>query len=91
MLIDKDPVGIVSVWEDRIENLYVLPEKQRCGYGSALLAHAIEQCEGNPSLSVLNINEGAQKLYERAGFVETGSIKRLSDSLWEIEMALEQR
>ena len=36
LLLDPEPVGVVSVQEDLIENLYVLPEKQGRGYGSAL-------------------------------------------------------
>ena len=41
MLTDDIPVGIVSVKDSFIENLYVLPKRYRQGYGSKLLAFAI--------------------------------------------------
>ncbi len=34
----------VFLWNDLIENLYVLPEKQSMGYGSRLLRFTIDQC-----------------------------------------------
>ena len=59
MLIDKYPVGIVSVHGSLIENLYVLPSEQRKGYGSQLLHYAIQRCSGIPCIWMLNNNEGA--------------------------------
>ena len=56
MLIDKYPVGIVSVHGSLIENLYVLPSEQRKGYGSQLLHYAIQRCSGIPCLWILNNN-----------------------------------
>ena len=87
MLIDEYPVGIVSVNGSLIENLYVLPSEQRKGYGSKLLRYAIRQCTGIPCLWILNINEGAYRLYTRNGFKETGRRKQLSGQLAEIELA----
>ena len=49
MLLDKEPVGVVSVKECLIEDLYVLPEKQNKGYGSALLEFACAKCAGTPT------------------------------------------
>lgn len=86
MLIDKSPVGIVSVDGSIIENLYVLPSEQRKGYGSQLLHYAIRHCSGTPCLWILNNNEGAYRLYCRYGFQETGRRKQLNDTLYEIEM-----
>lgn len=85
---DGKPVGIVSILGNLIENLYVLPEEQRKGYGTRLLRFAIEQCEGNAELWVLNNNLGAKRLYEKNGFAATGKIHPLSDTLSEIEMRL---
>lgn len=90
MLIDEEPVGIVSVKANLVENLYVLPEKQRIGYGSKLIEFAIGQCTGCPVLYVLNINDGACRLYRRVGFVETGTRKQLNETLTEIEMILKR-
>ena len=86
MLIDKYPVGIVSVHGSLIENLYVLPSEQRKGYGSQLLHYAIQRCSGIPCLWILNNNEGAYRLYSMYGFQETGRRKQLNDQLYEIEM-----
>ena len=86
MLIDKSPVGIVSVDGSIIENLYVLPSEQRKGYGSQLLQYAIRHCTGTPCLWILNNNEGAYRLYSMYGFQETGRRKQLNDLLYEIEM-----
>ena len=86
MLIDKSPVGIVSVDGSIIENLYVLPSEQRKGYGSQLLDYAIRHCTGIPRLWILNRNEGAYRLYFQNGFKETGRRKQRNDTLYEIEM-----
>ena len=86
ILIDNYPVGIVSVYGNLIENLYVLPSEQRKGYGSLLLDYAIRHCTGTPCLWILNNNEGAYRLYSMYGFQETGRRKQLNDQLYEIEM-----
>ena len=89
MLTDDIPVGIVSVSDNMIENLYVLPERWHCGYGSHLLAFAIGKCDASPVLTVLN-NNTAIEMYRKFGFKETGKIIPLNPDLWEIEMTLER-
>ena len=89
MLTDDIPVGIVSVSDNMIENLYVLPERWHCGYGSHLLAFAIGKCDANPVLTVLN-NNTAIEMYRKFGFKETGKTIPLNPELWEIEMILER-
>ena len=89
MLTDDIPVGIVSVSGNMIENLYVLPERWHCGYGSHLLAFAIGKCDANPVLTVLN-NNSAIEMYRKFGFKETGKTIPLNPELWEIEMILER-
>jgi len=86
MLTDGEPVGVVTVWDDLIENLYVLPEKQQRGYGTLLLDFAIRQCAGVPTLWVLNTNAVAQRMYQKNGFRETGDTRALNDAVYEIEM-----
>ena len=88
MLIAECPLGIVSVHGDLIENLYVLPSEQRKGYGTLLLEYAIQKCQSTPKLWILNINEGAYRLYTKNGFKETGNRKQLNDNLCEIELSL---
>jgi GNAT superfamily N-acetyltransferase len=86
MLIEDKAVGIVSVHESLMENLYILPEEQRKGYGSRLLEFAIQQCKGIPTLWILESNYVAYSLYSKYGFQKTGIYHKLSDTLSEIEM-----
>ncbi len=88
MLIDEIPVGIVSIFGSLIENLYILPEKQRSGYGTQLLHFAIMQCTDTPTLWLLSSNSAACQLYTKNGFVKTGKAKQLNEKLYEYEMAL---
>ncbi len=89
MLTDDIPVGVVSIKDSLIENLYVLPERFRKGYGSKLLNFAIEKCTDTPVLTVLS-NNSAVEMYRKFGFEETGVITPLNENLWEIEMKLER-
>ena len=82
------PVGIVSIRDDVVGDLYVLPDQQGRGYGTQLLRFAIEKCVGTPTLWVLNQNQRAIRLYERNGFRLTGERKELSETLSELQMRL---
>ena len=86
MLITDIPVGIVSIKDSLIENLYVLPDQQKKGYGTELLTFAIEKCTAVPSLWILSNNLAAKKLYKKHGFILTGKEKHLTDTLSELEM-----
>lgn len=88
MLTDGEPVGIISVDVNLIENLYVLPEQQRKGYGTSLLRWAVSRCSGIPTLWILSTNTAARCLYEKEGFRLTGKIHPLSETLTELEMAM---
>ena len=74
MLTDGEPVGIVSVTGNLIEDLYVLPRMQRRGYGRRLLDFAAAACDGAPTLWILENNGNAEAFYRRAGFRETGRV-----------------
>lgn len=86
MLVDTRPVGIVSIIDSRIENLYVLPDEQRRGYGTKLLQFALQKCDGTPTLWILDNNTPAYSLYTKYGFTKTGVFHRLSPEIAEIEM-----
>lgn len=88
LLIEDKPVGVVSVCGSLIEDLYVLPERQNRGYGTALLRFAVSECDGTPTLWILENNERARRLYERLGFSETGRRHVVKNGLDEIEFAL---
>ena len=88
MLIDGEPVGIVSVTGSLIEDLYILPDCQNRGYGTLLLRYAVRQCDGVPTLWILENNRNAERLYRREGFRETGRRNAITDGLDEIEFSL---
>lgn len=91
MLIDSEPVGIVSITGDLIEDLYVLPDRQNRGYGTELLRYAIGLCKGAPSLWILENNDRARRLYLREGFRETGRRNAITEGLDEIEFSMERK
>lgn len=88
MLVDEKPVGIVSIHDNRIENLYVLPSEQNKGYGTQLLTFAIGKCTDSPSLWVLSTNDGAQRFYTRHGFQPTGKMVQHTGGIYELELSL---
>ena len=88
LMIDEKPIGIVSVTNSLIEDLYVLPDFQNMGYGTKLLQYAIGQCADTPTLWILENNKRAEKLYRRMGFKNTGKKNSITDGLDEIEYAL---
>lgn len=88
LLTDETSVGIVSVFGSLIENLYVLPTAQRKGYGTQLLHFAVAHCADTPTLWLLSNNDAAARLYTKNGFVKTGKMKQLNETLYEYEMAL---
>ena len=88
LLYAPEPVGVVSVTGCLIEDLYVLPDRQNRGCGTALLRHAIRECEGRPVLWILENNHRAIRLYERVGFQPTGRVNREHGPLAELEYAL---
>lgn len=88
--LDGTTVGVVSVTGSLIEDLYILPEYQNRGLGTALLRYAIDRCDGVPTLWILENNAGAERLYRREGFTPTGRRSAIADGLNEIEFAKEE-
>lgn len=91
MLLNEKPVGIVTVRGNLIENLYVLPREQNKGYGTRLLAFAMEKCVESPVLWVLSTNDRAKRFYERHGFQSIGNVVHHADGLYEEELRLNQK
>ena len=86
--LNGEAAGVVSVTGSLIEDLYILPHLQNRGLGTALLRHAIEHCDGTPTLWILDNNAGAERLYRREGFTPTGRRSAIADDLDEIEYTL---
>lgn len=62
-------VGIAALKGQVLEQLYVLPDAQRQGIGSALLQHAIEHAGETLELWTFQRNTTARTFYEQRGFV----------------------
>ena len=88
MLGEDIPVGVISVRESLIEDIYILPDKQKMGYGTKLLRYAIEQCTGIPTLWILENYFNAKRLYHKMGFQETGRSHAITEGMDEIELSL---
>jgi ribosomal protein S18 acetylase RimI-like enzyme len=61
-------LGFAALGHDMLNHLYVEPEAQGGGIGTALIEHAKEQRPGGFHLWSFQRNEGARRLYERLGF-----------------------
>ncbi|WP_292193705.1 N-acetyltransferase [Butyrivibrio sp.] len=88
MLYDNEPVAVVSVNVGLIEDLYVLPNQQNKGYGTQLLSYVvtlIQEKKLTPSLWILENNYGAERLYLRNGFKESGRRNHITGKLDEVE------
>lgn len=88
MLVEEEPIGIISITDNLIEDFYILPEKQNLGFGTKLLQYALTQCKGVPTLWILENNKAAERLYCRMGFKATGRRHSILNGIDEIEFAL---
>jgi len=64
------PVGFLALRGDMIEHLYVRPEAQRAGIGTALVAAAKARRPEGLELWVFQRNDGARAFYAGHGFAE---------------------
>jgi GNAT superfamily N-acetyltransferase len=62
-------LGFVALQGSYIDRLYVLPARQRCGIGTALIRHAMSLCPGGLELHTHQKNAVARTFYEKHGFV----------------------
>lgn len=88
MLVEEEPIGIISITDNVIEDFYILPEKQNFGFGTNLLRYALTQCKGVPTLWMLENNKAAERLYCRMGFKATGRRNSIINGIDEVEFAL---
>ena len=72
---DGRVIGFLGLYEDIVSHLWVHPDAQNRGAGTALLALAKERRPSGLQLSVFQQNVGARRLYERHGF----TLVRLAD------------
>jgi GNAT superfamily N-acetyltransferase len=78
---DDDPVGSVSVDDEWLRTLYVLPEHWSHGIGSMLLDHALarmrERGATHAKLWTLEENAAGRRFYERRGWMLTDETRVL--------------
>lgn len=60
-------IGLAALGEDALRHLWVQPEAQNGGVGTALLASAKKRRPSGLRLSVFQKNVGARRFYERHG------------------------
>jgi putative acetyltransferase len=60
--------SILGLWGDVVSHLWVHPDQQNRGAGTALLGLAKERRPHGLQLQVFQQNVGARRLYERHGF-----------------------
>jgi GNAT superfamily N-acetyltransferase len=65
---ERRPVAFLALWNDIVEHLYVRPDVQRSGIGSALLEVAKSRRPSGLLLWVFQRNHGARAFYARHGF-----------------------
>ncbi len=67
--LDGQVAGFLALSDDEVTWTYVHPRFYRRGVGTALLREVTEGSARRLELTVLDGNEAARRLYERAGFV----------------------
>jgi GNAT superfamily N-acetyltransferase len=65
---DGSVVGFAGVSPGWLDHLYVEPDAQNAGIGTALLEHAKAIQPGGLELWIFQRNDGARRFYERHGF-----------------------
>ena len=65
-------IGFLGLWGNVVSHLWVYPDRQNQGVGTALLALAKERRPSGLRLQVFQRNLGARRLYERNGFTLVG-------------------
>lgn len=65
---DSAIAGFLDLIGSHVSNLFVDPQHQGQGIGTALMAEAARRVVGDLTLSVFTLNPDARRLYERLGF-----------------------
>lgn len=68
---DERMVGTVTIKNNEICRLFVLPQYQKCGYGKTLLDFAEQKIAEQYDEIMLDASLPAKCIYQKRGFVET--------------------
>jgi ribosomal protein S18 acetylase RimI-like enzyme len=66
--VGESLVGFIATQVGHIDQLFIEPDQQRCGIGTALMRTALARISGRATLHVFAENENARTFYERFGF-----------------------
>ena len=81
MLVEDMPVGVVSVKECLIEDLYILPDNRKWVMVQSYCNLLLRNATGIPTLWILENNTNAKRLYHKMGFQETGRVHAIAEEL----------
>ena len=85
VIADGVIVGVFSLSGNTFGDLYIHPQKQGMGYGTACIRYAKTKID-SLRLTVLSGNLAAIRLYDREGFQFTGNEIPLKNGICECEM-----
>lgn len=84
-LIDDNVVGLIAYNEREISQLYVHIDYQGMGIGQTLLDRVKDQSSGGLTLFTFEVNENAQRFYEKNGFYIVGRGHENEENLSDIQ------
>jgi ribosomal protein S18 acetylase RimI-like enzyme len=84
-LIDDKVVGMIAYNEGEISQLYIHIDYQGNGIGQSLLDKVKEQSSGRLTLYTFEVNENAQRFYEKNGFIIIGRGHENEENLPDIQ------
>ncbi len=84
-LIGDKVVGMIAFNEKEISQLYIHMDYQGMGIGQALLNEAKAKSSGSLTLYTFEINENAQRFYEKNGFKIIGRGHENEENLLDIQ------
>ena len=84
-LIDDTVVGMIAYNEYEISQLYIHKDYQGLGIGRTLLTQAKAQSSGRLTLYTFEVNEKAQRFYEKHGFTIIGRGHENEENLPDIQ------
>lgn len=71
LVFDQNPVGFISLMNDKIGALFLDPIFHGKGFGRALVDHVVK-LKGSLSVEVFEKNKVGRRFYDLYGFVEVG-------------------
>ena len=84
-LIDEKVVGMIAYNESEINQLYIHIDYQGIGIGQTLIDKVKEKSSGRLTLYTFEVNESAQRFYEKHGFKVIGRGHENEENLSDIQ------